>query len=124
MTSDVPQWEPARSRVLSRRMNLVDQRLAAPFISDIRRSLQREYLGLVEPLVRYQPGAVLSPDLHAMVRHSLTQLDGHIDEVLKGGRLDFASQAHLSACKSRIERLLEPELDEYTHSPVTFPTGM
>jgi hypothetical protein len=84
-----------------------------PFISDVRRSLQREYLGLAEPLVRSKPGQVISPDLHAMMTHSLQTLSGDIDKVLENGNLDFASEAHLSACKSRIERMLEPELKEY-----------
>ena len=86
---------------------------ARPFASSIRRSLQREYLGLVEPLVRVAPGGVLSPDLHAMVQFIMQKLSGEIDGVLETGKLDFASEAHLSACKSRIDRMLAPELKEY-----------
>ena len=84
-----------------------------PFISDVRRSLQREYLGLVEPTVRARPGWVLSPDLHAMMTYSLQTLSEEIDEVLTNGELDFASEAHLQACKSRIDRMLAPQLTEY-----------
>ena len=84
-----------------------------PFISDVRRSLQREYLGLVEPTVRSRPGWVLSPDLHAMMTYSLQTLSDEIDEVLTNGKLDFASEAHLQACKSRIDRMLAPQLTEY-----------
>ncbi len=86
---------------------------AKPFVSSIRRSLQREYLGLMEPLVRTPPGRVLSPDLHAMVKFSLQKLSADLDGVLKTGKLDFASEAHLSNCKSRIDRMLAPELKEY-----------
>jgi hypothetical protein len=90
---------------------------AKPYVSDLRRSLQREYLGIVEPLVRQRPGAVLSPDLHAMVRYSVKELGDQIGETLKAigtdGKGDFASRAHLDACKSRIERMLAPELQEY-----------
>lgn len=86
---------------------------ASPFLSSIRRSLQREYLNLTEPLVRLQPGMVLSPDLHAMVQQSLRSLGQDIEKVLGTGKLDFASQAHLVSCKSRIDRMLEPELQEY-----------
>ena len=83
-----------------------------PFVSDVRRSLQREYLGLVEPMVRQKPGTVLSPDLHAMVQYSLQTLAKELNEAVKAGKADFASQAHLVSCKSRIDRMLAPELDE------------
>ncbi|MCP4591254.1 MAG: hypothetical protein GY842_10940, partial [bacterium] len=84
-----------------------------PFVSSVRRSLQREYLQMMEPLVRIPPGGVISPDLHAMVKHSLQKLGAELDAVLKTGKLDFASEAHLSTCKSRIERMMTPELKEY-----------
>jgi hypothetical protein len=84
-----------------------------PLISGIRRSLQREYLGIVEPLVRTPPGVLLSPDLHAMLEHSLRELSGQIEGVLAGQKFDFASTAHLKACKSRIDRMLAAELREF-----------
>jgi hypothetical protein len=84
----------------------------SPMISSVRRSLQREYLTLVEPLVRIQPGMVISPDLHAMVQHSLRQLNELIEKSLQNSGADFASTAHLTACKSRIDRMLAPELKE------------
>jgi hypothetical protein len=84
-----------------------------PFLSDVRRSLQREYLGIMEPMVRSRPDTVLSPDLHAMVKYSLRQLADQLGEAIETGKADFASQAHLVACKSRIDRMLAPELDEY-----------
>ncbi|MCH7884069.1 MAG: zinc-dependent metalloprotease [Planctomycetes bacterium] len=85
----------------------------SPFVSSIRRSLQREYLTLMEPLVRTRPGTVISPDLHAMVQHVLRTLQEEIEKVREGEGLDFASQAHLVSCQSRIERMLTPELKEY-----------
>lgn len=88
----------------------------SPFVSDVRRSLQREYLGIVEPMVRMQPGMMLSPDLHAMLQHSLSELSRQIGEVLRqpGEPLDFASAAHLSTCKTRIDRMLSAPLEEYS----------
>ena len=86
---------------------------ADPFISSITRSLQREYLGLMEPLARTAPGLAVSPDIHAMVLYSLKTLNKQIEDVMNTGKLDFASQAHLDACKSRIDRMLTPELTEY-----------
>ena len=86
---------------------------AKPFLSSIRRSLQREYLNITEPLVRTPPGVFFSPDLHAMVQHSLRKLADRVDQTLAAGKLDFASEAHLVSCKSRIDRMLAPELDEY-----------
>jgi hypothetical protein len=85
-----------------------------PFVSDIRRSLQREYLGLMEPLVRIQPGFLLSPDLQGMLKHSLRELSERLDAVLKTDKLDFASAAHVRNCKTRIDRMLAPELKEYS----------
>lgn len=83
-----------------------------PFVSSIRRSLQREYLGLAEQLVRQKPGQNLSPDLHAMLEHSLRKLGADLGGVAKSEKLDFASAAHLSACATRIDRILDAELGE------------
>lgn len=80
-------------------------------ILDVRRSLQREYLGLMEPLVRTQPGRLLPPDLHAMVVQNLVDLTNQIQARLNQD-MDFASRAHLQACKSRIDRMLKSELRE------------
>jgi hypothetical protein len=93
---------------------------ASPCISRIRRSLQREYLDLMEPLVRTRPGAVISPDLHAMVQNCLRNLSVDIGNVAMGGALDFASLSHLISCKSRIDRILEPELEEYGYFGMGF----
>jgi hypothetical protein len=98
---------------------------AQPMLSSIRRSLQREYLGLVEPLVRTPPGQALAPDLHAMVQHALRQLSEQIAAALAAGPLDFASRAHLSTCKARIDRILSSELREYERpSMMMSPFGM
>jgi len=86
---------------------------ASPAISSVRRSLQREYLNVLEPLARTAPGRVVSPDLHAMVQYCLRQLGGKIDKAMGSGEFDFASEAHLASCKSRIERILKPELKEF-----------
>jgi len=88
---------------------------AKPFLSSIRRSLQREYLGLLERLVRMPPDRALSPDLHAMVKHLLQKLSEDLGVVLKTGKLDYASEAHLCICKSRIDRMLAPELPEFSY---------
>ncbi len=85
----------------------------APFIPGVRRSLQREYLSVIEPIMRTKPGTIVSPDIHAMVRLSMSDLGGKVNNALATGKLDFASRAHLTACKSRIERLLAAELNEY-----------
>lgn len=83
-----------------------------PLVSDIRRSLQREYLGIMETLVRTRPGTVLPADLHAMIWCNLEDLGAALDETLKRPSLDFASRSHLRTCKSRIERMLKVELPE------------
>lgn len=86
---------------------------ANPMLSSTRRSLQRTYLTMVEPLVRMPPGWVLSPDLHAMVQSSLKKLSTQINATRTAAPLDFATDAHLASCQSRIERMLSPELKEF-----------
>lgn len=83
-----------------------------PFLSSTRRSLQREYLVLMEQLLQYRPGMLLSPDIHAMLCHALRRLDASIQLTVGTGKLDFASQAHLEDCQSRIKRILKPQFQE------------
>ena len=85
---------------------------AKPFLSSVRRSLQREYLGLMEDLVRDRPGTAVSPDLHAMLAYSLRKLSSDLGTAIEKNKADFASQAHMTACKSRIDRMLSAELRE------------
>ena len=87
---------------------------AKPFISTIRRSLQRQYLSLVEPMVRERPGRGLSPDQHAMLTYCLQDLSEQIGKRIlsQAEKLDFASRAHLTMCKSRIDRMLSADLSE------------
>jgi hypothetical protein len=86
-----------------------------PFVSDTRRSLQREYLDLMEDWVRMRPGSMLSPDIHAMLQEQLRSLRGQIQKVLSqaASPIDAVSRGHLQACSSRIERILAPQLREY-----------
>lgn len=85
---------------------------AKPFVSGTRRSLQREYLGILENLVRGRPGAAVSADIHAMLTMLAKDLSDQIGGVLNDKSIDFASRAHLTACKSRIDRALSAELPE------------
>lgn len=103
-------WEAAYDTKYAKTRSWSDSK---PFITDVQRSLQREYLNLMEPLVRYKPGVVVSPDLHAMLQYSLQDLNSKIQNTLDNGQIDFASRAHLAACQSRIERMLAVQLDEY-----------
>jgi hypothetical protein len=52
----------------------------------------------------------MSKDLHAMVTLALQELSGKIGHALEGNKLDFASRAHLTECKSRIDRILSAPL--------------
>ncbi len=85
----------------------------SPFLSDIRRSLQREYLSLAETLVRMPPGTIVSADIQAMIKHMLRNLSEDLAWCIATHKADFASQAHMEECKSRIDRMLRPELKEY-----------
>lgn len=88
---------------------------AQPFISSIGRNLQVEYLNWMLAQANTSPGSNQSPDLTGMVRFTLRELSDKIGDVMKksGGngksRLDFASRAHLSEAKSRIDRVLDAQ---------------
>jgi predicted Zn-dependent protease len=90
---------------------------AEPYLSSIDRNLQRGYLDLMLAYARQRPGTAFSADLSSMIRQSLRELSGRMGRVLKpgkqaGGKLDFASRAHLTDCKSRIDRVLEARFTE------------
>jgi hypothetical protein len=88
-----------------------------PFLSSIRRNLQKSYLTLMLINAEQSPGSNgMSADLHGMVRFSLRELSGKIGYVLEhtgktggGSTLDFASRGHLTECRSRIDRVLNAQ---------------
>ena len=79
---------------------------AKPFISSIRRNLQMQYLSYMLAAAESQPGALMSADLQSMVRFSMRDLGNQIEALLKAGKLDLASRAHLTEAKNRIDRVL------------------
>lgn len=83
-----------------------------PFVTDVRRSLQREYLSLMETMVRYRPGDLLSPDIHALIRQVLLNLKGDLEKVLTVQGLDLSSRAHLESCHFRIDAVVNPRFEE------------
>ena len=85
---------------------------AEPYISSIRRNLQRTYLDIMLAYARYPAGANMSADLTSMVRQSLRGLIENINGVTGGENLDFATRAHLIDCRSRIERALEAQFSD------------
>ncbi|MCH7813160.1 MAG: zinc-dependent metalloprotease, partial [Planctomycetes bacterium] len=83
-----------------------------PYISSIRRNLQRRYLEIMIRTVLGQPGRTMPADAHAVTRMTLQQLADQIGEIVVGGQasnLDDFSRAHLGESKSRIEKALEAE---------------
>lgn len=87
-----------------------------PFLSSLARGLQRDYLDLMLTYVAQRPGMDMSPDLHAMLSFGMRELSDRIGAVLKDSalpdgksKLDFASRAHLTESKSRIDRVLDAE---------------
>lgn len=88
---------------------------AEPYLSSISRGLQREYLDAMTTYVQLPPGTAMSSDLQGMLRYSLGELSRSIGKALdagksqEGSRLDFASLAHLTECKSRIDRVLDAQ---------------
>jgi hypothetical protein len=83
---------------------------AEPFISSISRNLQQEHLSIMLNMVASRPGSTVSKDLHAMLTLTVRELSEKIGHTLDGHKLDFASKAHLTECKSRIDRILSAPL--------------
>jgi hypothetical protein len=87
---------------------------AKPMLSSIRRNLQKQHLQYMLASVDAPSGALTSPDLQSMVGFSMRELSDQIGGVLEktksanngGPKLDFAPRAHLSECKSKIDRVL------------------
>jgi hypothetical protein len=86
---------------------------AKPKFSSIRRNLQKQHLAYMLAIVDADEGRLVSPDLQNQVRYSLRELNEKIGTMLESaekpgasGKLDFATKAHLSECKSEIYRVL------------------
>ncbi len=85
---------------------------AKPMLSSVRRNLQRQHLQYLLATVDSTPGALVSPDLQSMVAFSLRELSDQMGMVLdkartaNNGKLAFATKAHLTECKSKIDRVL------------------
>ena len=90
---------------------------ANPYISSMRRNLQRAHLERVVDLASENNGfgSVQSP-LSSLARQQLRDLDQQIGESLSrsGGAMDAYTRAHLSDAKSHIERVLD---SEYVYNP-------
>lgn len=85
---------------------------AKPMLSSVRRNLQRQHLQYLLAIVDSKPGELVSPDLQSMVAFSLRELSDQMGAMLdkaksqNNGKLDFATRAHLTECKSKIDRVL------------------
>lgn len=85
---------------------------AQPMVSSVSRNLQREHLNLMLALAQASPGAMTSPDVNGMIRQALRELSAQMGAVLSGknaDKLDFATRAHLTESKSRIDRVLDAQ---------------
>ncbi len=83
---------------------------AKPGLSSIRRNLQRQHMDYLLALI--ETDGSMSPDLQSMCRMVAQELSEQIGRTLDkakegaGSKLDFATRAHLSGCKSQIDRVL------------------
>jgi hypothetical protein len=81
---------------------------AKPMIPSFRRNLQMQYLQNMLSIAEIRPTTPVSPDLQNMVRLSLRELSGKIGKSLEAkDRLDFATRAHLTEAKTRIDRIID-----------------
>lgn len=84
---------------------------AKPMIPSFRRNLQQQYLQNMLSMAEIRATAPVSPDLQNMVRLALRELSDRIGKALESkDRLDFATRAHLTEAKSRIDRVIDAPL--------------
>jgi hypothetical protein len=87
---------------------------AQPMLSSIRRNLQKQHLQYLFALA--DADGQVSPDVQGMARQSLRELSEQIGGTIEkgkiagGSRIDFATRAHLTDCRSQIERTLNAPL--------------
>jgi len=80
-----------------------------PYITSIRRNLQRKHLDLMMNLILTKPGTLTPADASSIARLSAAELSEKIGDVLDRGDLDMTSRAHLVDVKKRIDKALEAE---------------
>jgi hypothetical protein len=81
---------------------------AKPMLSSIKRNLQQQYIQNMLSVAELRSGTSVSPDLQNMVRFSLRELSARIGKATENkDRLDFATRAHLTEAKIRIDRVLD-----------------
>lgn len=83
-----------------------------PFVSSIRRTLQRAHLRTLIQIVLSRPGSMVPADVHAVVRLTLESMSKRIGRMLaddKNTKLDVTTRAHFDEAKARIDRSLEAE---------------
>ena len=85
-----------------------------PFVSSVRRSLQRAHLRTLLNILLSPPGRLVPADAHAVARVTLKGLSQQIEQLLaidRGGNLDPFTRAHLDGAKARIDKALEAEFE-------------
>ncbi|HEY0007283.1 MAG TPA: zinc-dependent metalloprotease, partial [Tepidisphaeraceae bacterium] len=82
---------------------------AKPAIGAIRRGMQNTHLKFLLATSESEPGAIVSADLRNLARFALRELSNRIGQTLEARKenIDFATLAHLSEAKSRIDRTLD-----------------
>jgi hypothetical protein len=81
---------------------------AKPMICSFRRNLQQQYLQDMLSIAELKAGTGVSPDVQNMIRYSLRELSTKIGRTMEGkDQIDFATRAHLSEAKVRIDRVLD-----------------
>ena len=85
-----------------------------PYITSVRRNLQRRYLEIMIGQVLGQPGRTMPADAHAVIRMTLGKLSARIGDVLDNeaaAKLDDFSRAHLQEAKARTDKALAAEFE-------------
>lgn len=82
---------------------------AKPFVNSFRRNLQRQHLNLLMQMILSEPGGMVPADANAIARLCAADLSEKSGKLLKSGKLDTATQAHLSDVKKRIDKALDAQ---------------
>ncbi|MCZ6655487.1 MAG: zinc-dependent metalloprotease, partial [Planctomycetota bacterium] len=80
-----------------------------PFISSVRRGLQRAFTDQLEGYLLSAPGRLVPADANALIRMTAEQLHGQLTKMSSSQNLDDASRAHLLDVQRRLRKALDAE---------------
>ena len=80
-----------------------------PFISSVRRGLQRAYTSQLEIYLLTPPGRLVPADANALIRMTSEQLYEALAQITDNDNIDDTSRAHLLDTQRRLRKALDAE---------------